>query len=182
MSSDGERDETTLSVADTGLGSDAPAAPSRLALVIAWCSGGPDRVGEVAIIDPDETWILGRGEARPGGGERRMVFGRQRPSRDVATGSVDKWATGRPVDGKGISREQLRVRVRSGALEVTRIGRCPCRCAAPSSIRRWSRRVTCSPSRDSWSCTACAAPPRCRCCGSSRPPRWGRSATPTRTG
>jgi two-component system, NtrC family, response regulator HydG len=116
MSSDGERDETTLSVADTGLGSEAPAAPTRLALVIAWCSGGPDRVGEVALVDPDETWVLGRGDARPSGGERRLMFCRQRPSRDVTTGSVD---------AKGVSREQLRVRVRSGSLEVTRVGRCP---------------------------------------------------------
>src|SRR5262249_39984414 len=59
-------------------------------------------------------WKLGRG-APPDGAMDRVYFGRQRPGSVKPTG---------PLEGSGISREQLRLRVRRDALLVERIGRC----------------------------------------------------------
>ncbi len=92
-------------------------ADERMALVIAWTFAEPDRVGEVALFEPDgATWILGRGRdpAEPAG--RRVTFVRQRPA--VAEPRP-------PLAGPGLSREQIRVVAGSDQLEIENVGRCP---------------------------------------------------------
>jgi DNA-binding NtrC family response regulator len=70
----------------------------------------------VALLHPvGSKWTLGRGEPQRGAGDR-VRFVRQRPGAAVPTG---------PLEGSGISREQLRIRVRRDALLVERVGRCP---------------------------------------------------------
>jgi DNA-binding NtrC family response regulator len=84
------------------------------ALLIAWADAEPQRVGEVALFDPDGgALILGRGDGDGGGG--RVAFHRQRPGVLEPAG---------PLASPGISREQLRVRLAGGRLHVERIGRC----------------------------------------------------------
>jgi len=86
--------------------------PAHPALMIAWAEAEPDRVGEVALLDPDGgAQILGRGEGSSG----RLRFCRQRP------GVIDP---SEPLVSPGISREQLRVRLTGDQLHVERIGRC----------------------------------------------------------
>jgi DNA-binding NtrC family response regulator len=82
-----------------------------MALVIAWSSHEPERVGEVAILTED-AHELGRGDQA----QKRLVFCRQRP------GSLEPQA---PLMGPGISRRQLTLRARGPALVIENIGRCP---------------------------------------------------------
>jgi DNA-binding NtrC family response regulator len=109
-------DDTTLSIGDNTLDGPDRAASSRVALVIAWCAGAPRRAGEVTLLEPDVTYVLGRGEAPAAAGERRVSFVRQRPQADEMA---------EPLEPRGISRQQLRLRARGSSVEVTRIGRCP---------------------------------------------------------
>src|SRR5689334_12179437 len=85
------------------------------ALMIAWAPSEPERLGEVALIEPEGgASILGRGAPPEGSGCERLVFSRQRP------GSLDLTE---PLQSQGLSREQLRIRVERGRLKVERIGR-----------------------------------------------------------
>jgi transcriptional regulator of acetoin/glycerol metabolism len=85
-----------------------------LALMIAWSPVEPQRIGEIALFEPDSgARVLGRGE---GDGSERVVFQRQRPGVSATTP---------PLASPGISREQLRVHVDRDKLHVRRIGRCP---------------------------------------------------------
>lgn len=105
--------ESTLDV--SRLSPAASARPAeRLALLIAWAPSEPERVGEVALFEPDAgVQVLGRGEP-PDGGAPRVVFCRQRPGATVRTD---------PLTSPGLSREQLRVRVDGSGLRVERIGK-----------------------------------------------------------
>jgi DNA-binding NtrC family response regulator len=107
-------DEATLSLADSLGGAPQRGDAGALALVVVWCAGAPGRAGEVAFIPEGEPSILGRGD--PGATARRLRFVRQRPGRAEAT---------TPLEGKGISRDQLRIQVNGGAIELERVGRCP---------------------------------------------------------
>ncbi|MFO0761977.1 MAG: sigma 54-interacting transcriptional regulator [Byssovorax sp.] len=84
-----------------------------VALMIAWSAEEGDRAGEVALFEAEgSALVLGRGEGEGG----RVVFCRQRP------GLNDRRP---PLASPGISREQLRIRLRHGKLEIEQIGRCP---------------------------------------------------------
>ncbi|XYI01557.1 sigma 54-interacting transcriptional regulator [Sorangium sp. So ce1128] len=86
------------------------------ALMIAWSAAEPERVGEVALFEPDGgARILGRGEPAGGAGGARAVFHRQRP------GVLDRTA---PLGSPGLSREQLRVRLEGSGLRIERVGKC----------------------------------------------------------
>jgi DNA-binding NtrC family response regulator len=85
-----------------------------LGLVIAWSAAEPERVGEVALVGPGESFELGRDFA----GRGALRFVRQRPF-----GVEERPA----VAGPGISRRQLKVRGRPGALAVESTGRCAMR-------------------------------------------------------
>jgi hypothetical protein len=86
------------------------------ALMIAWAAAEPERVGEVALFEPDGgARILGRGEPAGGAGGARVVFHRQRP------GVLERTA---PLSSPGLSREQLRVRLEGSGLRIERVGKC----------------------------------------------------------
>jgi DNA-binding NtrC family response regulator len=121
--------ETATVTSGAGESGSAPAAALHLALVLAWSVAEPHRAGEVALLPGEGSeWTFGRGEPGPGGGHPhtpgsggsssggRVRFVRQRPGAVSPTG---------PVEGAGISREQLWIRVRRDALLVRRVGRCP---------------------------------------------------------
>jgi len=80
------------------------------ALVLAWSAVEPHRVGEVAFL-PE-----GAKNVTFGRGRDDLMFVRQRP------GSI---ALRPPLQGDGLSRQQLRVRPMGRELELERIGRCP---------------------------------------------------------
>ncbi|WP_394824113.1 helix-turn-helix domain-containing protein [Pendulispora albinea] len=80
------------------------------ALVLAWSAVEPHRVGEVAFV-PE-----GAKDVTFGRGRDDLMFVRQRP------GSI---ALRPPLEGDGISRQQLRLRPSGEGLEIERIGRCP---------------------------------------------------------
>ena len=105
-------DETTADLGGT-TGGETPAAPLP-ALVIAWSEAEPERVGEVAFVRGKEI-VLGRGDSRGAG---RLRFGAQSPR-----GAHEA----RSPEGKGISREQLRLRRAGDGVADERIGRCPMR-------------------------------------------------------
>lgn len=89
--------------------------PLVLALMIAWSPAEPERIGEVALFDDGGgARILGRGAPEQGGTER-VVFYRQRP------GLIERMP---PLSSPGLSREQLRIRVDRGKLQVEQIGKC----------------------------------------------------------
>jgi two-component system nitrogen regulation response regulator GlnG/two-component system response regulator HydG len=107
-------EETTTST-DPSAQRETPPPDEHLALVVVWCAAEPHRIGEVALFPgPGSAWKLGRG-APTGGAADRACFVRQRPGSATPAG---------PLEGSGISREQLRLRVRPDALLVERIGRC----------------------------------------------------------
>src|SRR5262249_44300030 len=80
----------------------------RLALIIAWSAEQPERVGEIALFEEGSAYRLGRGPSQEAG---RVAFLRQRPGSCTPTA---------PLEGAGISRDQLRVRARREALLVER--------------------------------------------------------------
>lgn len=83
--------------------------------MIVWSAVEPERVGEVALLDPsDGLVVLGRGET---GDEPRAAFVRQRPGKSEV----------RPVlGGPGLSRRQLLLRPASDrTIHLRRVGRCP---------------------------------------------------------
>jgi DNA-binding NtrC family response regulator len=84
------------------------------ALLIAWAAD-LDRMGEVAIFDGDAgAFILGRGAEESTSG-KRVRFYRQRPEVIEMTP---------PLTSPRLSREQLRICRKGGALHVERIGKC----------------------------------------------------------
>lgn len=88
-----------------------------LALTIVWSLAEPGRVGETALLPRDGViQILGRGEGRGGEVDERVAFFRQRPGRIEPRP---------PLQGKGISRRQLRLRTRGDEVVFERLGRCP---------------------------------------------------------
>ncbi|MFO0547288.1 MAG: sigma 54-interacting transcriptional regulator [Polyangiaceae bacterium] len=91
-------------------------ASEELALVVAWSSAEPDRVGEVAFFREGDTQVLGRETTSRRRGSRRCTLYRQRP------GSLEPT---RELSGERISREQLEIRSDGRALQVTNTGRCP---------------------------------------------------------
>ena len=93
-----------------------PPPTPRPALVIAWCRGAPERVGEVLHPPRRGAGILGRGAEAPASGLPRMLPERSRPGRAEA---------GRPLDSKRLSRDQLEVRADGGALSLVSLGRRP---------------------------------------------------------
>lgn len=118
-------------------------APECLALVIVWSASEPHRVGEVALITPDEpTWIMGRAplpasqpaymrSARTPNGPRTVAdevkgralrFFRQRPAAVRHAGTPETASLS--VDGAAISRRQLAVSPLGSALFVQNIGQC----------------------------------------------------------
>ncbi len=91
-------------------------APEVMALVVAWSATQPQRIGEVALLDPDRgPQMLGRGGAEPGDAFARLSFVRQRP------GEIRPMP---PLGGQAISRNQLLIRTVDGGLEVERKGKC----------------------------------------------------------
>lgn len=89
---------------------------SALALVIAWSSHEPNRIGEVAFLpECSDGAVLGRGRGRAGDAAR-LAFLRQRP------GTLEPRP---PLEGPALSREQLFVMAKGEGLLVRRIGRCP---------------------------------------------------------
>lgn len=108
-------DDATISV----LGEDAgdggsPRASSQLALLLAWSTSEPGRVGEIALLPPGTVATLGRGGGGDGGS--RVTFVRQRPGTNEATA---------PLGGLGLSRDQLRITVTGDAVAIERVGRRP---------------------------------------------------------
>ena len=92
----------------------AESGEDSLALVLAWSSAEPQRIGEIAFVPERTGWMtLGRGDRAGDGG--RAAFGRQRPG---------AWERRPPLGGVAISREQLRLRAHGDRLEVERVGRC----------------------------------------------------------
>jgi two-component system, NtrC family, response regulator HydG len=106
-------DSKTISISGEAFARPEPEPGECLALVIAWSSDEPARVGEVALLgDRGAPQTLGRGE---GDGEPRVRFFRQRPGR---------LAPDEPLAGVALSRKQLIVTPSRGGLEVERVGRC----------------------------------------------------------
>lgn len=94
------------------------------ALVIAWSAFAPERMGEVAFLEPGPpAHMLGRGgdpAGRPSSPDApsstsRVSFLRQRPGIEDPRG---------PLQEPGVSREQLLFVARDGGLSVERCGRC----------------------------------------------------------
>jgi two-component system nitrogen regulation response regulator GlnG/two-component system response regulator HydG len=110
------RGTTTLTTLTTRTGERVAAGEETelaLGLVIAWSHDEPHRIGEVALVPAERTFVLGRGE--PGDGADALAFVRQRPGLTEATP---------PLGSPRISRQQLRVRAAGDALAVSNIGRC----------------------------------------------------------
>jgi DNA-binding NtrC family response regulator len=106
-------DPTTIS----GIGgsrSHAAKAPERVGLLVAWSTSEPNRVGEVALLEPGVVATLGRGGGD--GTAARVSFVRQRPGMNEPGG---------PLGGLGLSRDQLRVTATEETLEVERLGKKP---------------------------------------------------------
>lgn len=94
------------------------------ALVIVWSAFAPERVGEIAFLEPGpQAGMLGRGgdsATRPPAPDvppttSRVSFLRQRPGIDDPQGQLQE---------PGVSRDQLLFVTRDGGLSVERLGRC----------------------------------------------------------
>lgn len=104
-------DETTISFVGAGRDDDAEKATEHLALMIAWSTAEPHRVGEVALLPRGTDATLGRGE---GDGGARVSFVRQRPGLDEPGG---------PLGGAGLSRDQLRIVAHDDTIDVELLGK-----------------------------------------------------------
>ena len=92
---------------------EGPLAP---ALVIAWSAEEPSRIGEATLFEMNgAARILGRGDPTSGPTAGRVTFSQRRPG---------ERSLSRPLEGSGISREQLRVTAKGESLHVERLGRC----------------------------------------------------------
>lgn len=118
-------------------------AAECLALVIVWSAREPHRVGEVALLTPDEpVWLLGRAPAQtlpgqpalssrsPSGSRyipteqkgRALGFFRQRPQGALDAGSIE--AAVPELAGEAISRKQLSLHPSVSGISVQNIGQC----------------------------------------------------------
>jgi DNA-binding NtrC family response regulator len=91
------------------------------ALVIALSAAQPERVGDVALLTGDRSWVLGReedGERQEERARPRLRFGLQRPSGFTETG---------PLQGRRISRRQLLFTAAPSGIEVECVGKSPLR-------------------------------------------------------
>jgi DNA-binding NtrC family response regulator len=105
---------TTVPGSDT-TSEDAGAQP-LLALVIAWSSAQPHRVGEIAFLPLGEWVFIGRGDHEL---EKFAQFVRHRPGQIAAVDPREG-----VLDGPTLSKRQLDVRFVGDAVEVKNIGRC----------------------------------------------------------
>jgi DNA-binding NtrC family response regulator len=105
----GESTQGDLSHADRWLdGAEVEEHPTSLGLAIAWCLSDPGRVGEVALVPPEQTVCIGRD---PGAAPFLRI--RPRGRRPTA-----------PLEGRLLSRRQLEVRASGEGLEVVNVGSC----------------------------------------------------------
>jgi two-component system nitrogen regulation response regulator GlnG/two-component system response regulator HydG len=114
-----ERVETTTTSAggwlERGRGEKKP--EDVTALVIAWSLAEPHRLGETALFSGHgPAQVLGRGTYPTRNSQPRVVFVRQRPGENTDMA---------PLQGKGLSREQIHVEPRDVELRITRLGRGP---------------------------------------------------------
>lgn len=108
------RREDATTVTNVGPESTKAGDAAVPALVVCWSRSEPHRVGEVAFPpDGGEPAVLGRGLGDSG--ERRLTFVPLHP-----TAACEPAA----LQGKGISRDQLRVQRLGDRLRVENIGRC----------------------------------------------------------
>ena len=108
--------DTTI-VSQSGSSPDDGRTRDRVELVVAWCRGEPERMGEVVDMARGSgpgVWELGRGEGEDGVAMRARLV-RERPGRREAT---------EPLGTRGLSRRQLVLRrKRDGGLVVENVGR-----------------------------------------------------------
>lgn len=118
-------------------------AAECLALVIVWSAREPQRVGEVALVTPDEpVWILGRAPALAGSIEvqrsartpngsrhtpsdlkgRPLGFFRQRPQGALDSGDIDN--ANCELGGEAISRRQIALVPSATGIALHNIGQC----------------------------------------------------------
>ncbi len=108
------RREDATTVTNVGPVSTGASDAVTPALVLCWSRSEPHRVGEIAFPPGDgRPGVLGRGQGDPG--EPRLNFSPLHP-----TLASDPAA----LQGKGISRDQLRVQRVGDRLQVENIGRC----------------------------------------------------------
>ncbi len=109
-------EDTTVSPLDDDHVSKELSEPVVTVLVVAWCRQEPMRAGEIAVLPPEgPRLVLGRGSSDD---EPRLRFSRPRPGRLEPT---------LPLAAPGLSRRQIEIVPRGGALEVRRVGRCTMR-------------------------------------------------------
>jgi len=85
-----------------------------LALSIVWSLEEPQRVGEVALLQPGVSHVLGRGPGSSADSSQRLEFGQLR-SEFSDTG---------PLKGTTISRNQVALKANGDTIAVERIGQC----------------------------------------------------------
>jgi DNA-binding NtrC family response regulator len=88
-----------------------------MAFILVWSADQPERVGEAALLDPNDAthWVLGRGPGEDGEAEQRVRWTRQRPG--VSLASVG------PLVGRRLSRRQLVLSPGRASVRVRNIGR-----------------------------------------------------------
>ncbi|MCA9647557.1 MAG: sigma-54-dependent Fis family transcriptional regulator [Polyangiaceae bacterium] len=108
------RREDATTVTNVGPESTATADAAVPALVLCWSRSEPHRVGEVGFPESEgETSFFGRGTGNAG--DRRLLFAPQHPNAP---------SEALTLQGKGISRDQLRVTREGDRLRIENIGRC----------------------------------------------------------
>ena len=83
------------------------------ALVVVWSRSEPQRVGELALFPPHTPAVV-LGRAHSQGRMGRVRFFRQRPGELIEMPELQ---------GRGMSREQLRIQLTRGGLKIDNIGR-----------------------------------------------------------
>ena len=113
------RDEhtQTQTIEHTGLTGEGDAR-QHLSLVIAWSREEPGRIGERWLLPARGEVVIGRGGARADDPAPRLLPVQLRPGGLLPTG---------PLNSRQISRLQLWLTVRDGAVMLRNVGRCPLR-------------------------------------------------------
>ena len=108
--------DTTL-LSQSGSSPEEGPASEQIGLVVAWCRGEPQRVGEIVDMSKGRgpgVWELGRGAGEDGVAARAGLV-RERPGGREST---------EPLSTRGLSRRQLVIRrKRDGTLAVENVGR-----------------------------------------------------------